>query len=79
MIGNMDIRFSRHAKRRAKLYNLWLSVITEAISEETLQDGQQEILKTIPGMSYPLKIIVSRENDRVTVITNDPLKKRVSP
>jgi hypothetical protein len=30
-------------------------------------------------MSYPLKIIVSRENDRVTVITNDPLKKRVSP
>jgi hypothetical protein len=41
MIGNMDIRFSRHAKRRAKLYNLSLSVITEAISEETLQDGQQ--------------------------------------
>jgi hypothetical protein len=79
MIGNMDIRFSRHAKRRAKLYNLSLSVITEAISEEALQDGQQEILKTIPGMSYPLKIIVSRENDRVTVITNDPLKKRVSP
>ncbi len=79
MIGNMDIRFSRHAKRRAKLYNLSLSVITEAISEATLQDGQQEILKTIPGMSYPLKIIVSRENDRVTVITNYPLKKRVSP
>jgi hypothetical protein len=54
-------------------------MITEAISEATLQDGQQEILKTIPGMSYPLKIIVSRENDRVTVITNYPLKKRVSP
>ncbi|MFB1491018.1 MULTISPECIES: hypothetical protein [unclassified Thiocapsa] len=79
MIGNMDIRFSRHAKRRAKLYNLSLSVITKAISEATLQDGQEEILKTIPGMSYPLKIIVSRENDRVTVIMNYPLKKRVSP
>ncbi|WP_295404520.1 DUF4258 domain-containing protein [uncultured Thiocystis sp.] len=75
----MEIHFSRHAKRRAKLYNLSLSVITEAISESTLQDGQQEILKTIPGMNHPLKIIVSRENDRVTVITNYPLKKRISP
>ncbi len=40
-----------------------------------LHQGEHEIIKHISGFKYPLKIVVSVEEDLMTVITNYPLKK----
>lgn len=71
----MQIKFSRHAKRRAKLYKVSESVIFNTLRDIELSQGKQEIIKEIDGLKYPLKIVVSVENDIITVITNYPLKK----
>ncbi len=40
-----------------------------------LLQGEHEIIKDVPGFEYPLKIVVSVEEDLITVVTNYPLKK----
>ena len=72
----LEIRFSRHAKRRAKLYSIQESIVEQVITEANLTDGENEIIRFLPGFKYPLKIIASLEGEVVTVITNYPLKKR---
>lgn len=72
----MEIRFSRHAKRRAKLYKISETTITGILRHLNLRQGEHEIIKEIRGFKYPLKMIVSIEEDLMTVITNYPLKKR---
>ena len=72
----MEIKFSRHAKRRAKLYNIPESTILDLLTSIKLHNGKHEISRTIVGFQYPLKIIISVEGDTVTVITSYPLKKR---
>jgi len=69
------IKFSRHAKRRAKLYNISGSIVTDILTGMNLRQGEHEVSKNVPGFRYPLKIVVSVEGDKVTVITNYPLKK----
>ncbi len=69
------IKFSRHAKRRAKLYNISESVVTDILTSMNLGQGEQEVIKKVSGFRYPLKIVVSVEGDTLTVITNYPLKK----
>jgi len=54
----MKINFSRHAKRRGKLYKI-----------------SEEMIKNIEGFKYPIKIIISVENNIITIITNYPLKR----
>lgn len=71
----MKITFSRHAKRRAKLYGISDSIVTDILSDMNLGQGEHEIIKDVTGFSYPLKIVVSVEENAVTVITNYPLKK----
>jgi hypothetical protein len=71
----MKITFSRHAKRRAKLYEIPESIITGILTNINLHQGEQEIIKDVEGFKYPLKIIVSVEKDLTTVITNYLLKK----
>ena len=71
----MKIDFSRHAKRRAKLYGIPESTVVDIITGEDLTNGQHEIIKRIAGFKYPLKIVVYVENNSVKVITNYPLKK----
>jgi hypothetical protein len=71
----VKIDFSRHAKRRAKLYGIPESTVVDIITEEDLTNGQHEIIKKIAGFKYPLKIVVYVENNSVKVITNYPLKK----
>ncbi len=70
----MDIMFSRHAKRRAKLYGIPESKVTDILANMNLHQGEHEIIKDI-GQKYPLKIVVSVEKDTLSVITNYPLKK----
>ena len=71
----MNIKFSRHAKRRAKLYGIAESSVTTILAKMNLLQGEHEIVKNVSDISYPLKIVVSVEKDTVTVITNYPLKK----
>jgi hypothetical protein len=72
------IQFSRHAKRRAKLYRIQESIVEQAITEVALTNGEHEIIRDLPGFKYPLKIVVSVQDEVVTVITNYPLKRRAT-
>ena len=71
----MVVYFSRHAKRRAKLYDISESEIEKFVTNLDLKEGEHELIADFPGFKYPIKIIISVENNIVTVITNYPLKK----
>ena len=71
----MLIKFSRHAKRRAKLYDIPEITIEKILADLDLHEGEHELIKEVPGFKYPIKIVVSVENNIMTVITNYPLKK----
>ena len=74
----MIIKFSRHAKRRAKLYQIPESIVENILSDLDLSDGEHDLIRTVSGFKYPIKIVVSVETDIMTVITNYPLKKGMS-
>ena len=71
----MEIKFSRHAKRRGKLYKIPEETVRKILEEKELVQGNQEIIEYVEGFKYPLKVVVSMEDDIITVITNYPLKK----
>ena len=71
----MKIKFSRHAKRRARLYKIPESVVEEILKDSDLDDGEHQIIRDVIGFKYPIKVIVSVERSAMTVITNYPLKK----
>lgn len=71
----MKIKFSRHSKRRGKLYKISEATIIDILTSVNLRQGEQEIVKDVVGFKYPLKIVVAVEKDITTVITNYPLKK----
>jgi hypothetical protein len=72
------VKLSRHAKRRARLYEIPESTIEKILAYSDLSDGEHEVIRDIAGFKYPIKIVVSVENDIMTVITNYPLKKERS-
>jgi hypothetical protein len=71
----VTIKFSRHAKRRGKLYGIPEAIIVNILNGVNLRQGENVVIKDIVGFKYPLKIVVSVEKDITTVITNYPLKK----
>ncbi|MBK8639360.1 MAG: hypothetical protein IPN92_14220 [Chromatiaceae bacterium] len=71
----MEIRFSRHARRRAKLYGIPESTVEQTIANANLTDGENKIIELAPGFKFPLKIIAVLEGQIVTVIKTYPLKK----
>jgi len=71
----MIVKFSRHAKRRGKLYKIPESMVETMLAGLHLNDGEHEIIKNVSGFKYPIKVVVAVESDIVTVITNYPLKK----
>ena len=71
----MIIKFSRHAKRRAKLYNISEDLVINILENVELSEGEHEIIRDVEGFKYPLKIVVKVENDSAIVVTNYPLKK----
>ncbi len=73
----MIIKFSRHAKRRARLYNISHSVVKNILKNLNLENGEHEIVRKVSGFKYPIKIVVVVEKDIITVITNYPLKKGI--
>lgn len=71
----MEIKFSRHAKRRAKLYKIPEFIVKDIISELDLGQGEHTIIRKVDGFVYPLKIVLIVEGTVITVVTNYPLKK----
>ena len=71
----MRIKFSRHAKRRAKLYKIPETMVEKILEGLGLTDGEHEIIRNVSGFKYPIKIVFAVENDIMTVNTNYPLKK----
>ena len=71
----MEIKFSRHAKRRASLYGIPESTILMILQEKELTPGTHEILQRVKGLEFPLKIVFSVEDDIITIITIYPLKR----
>ena len=71
----MQIHFSRHAKRRVRLYNIAESKIVDVLNDRELSQGEHEIIEKIAGIEYMVKIVVRVEDDIITVITSYPLKK----
>lgn len=71
----MKIIFSRHAKRRAKLYKISESVIFEILENMEWSHGKHEIIKKVEGFKFSLKIVVDIKNDILTIVTNYPLRK----
>lgn len=71
----MEIIFSRHAKRRAKLYKIPESTIKKILEGKELSKGTNKIIENTEGFVYPIKIIVNLENDIITIVTNYPLRK----
>ena len=47
----------------------------EIIGNKKYPEGKNEIIKSVNGFKYPLKIVFAVENDVITVITCYPLKK----
>jgi hypothetical protein len=70
----VNIKLSRHAKRRAKLYNISESTIIDIVGNANLIAGEQIIIKDA-GFKFPLKIVISVDKLTATVITTYPLKK----
>jgi hypothetical protein len=69
------IRFSRHVKRRAKLYGISESTVRQLLEEANLVVGEHVIIRPVSGLRYPLKIVVSFDGEVITIITTYPLKK----
>jgi len=71
----VQIKFSRHAKRRAKLYKIPESVLIKILEGKELTKKTHEIIENAEGFKYPLKIVIALEDDIIKVITTYPLKK----
>lgn len=71
----MIVKFSRHAKRRAKLYKIPEGTIGKILEAMDLDEGEHEFIKDISGFKLPIKIVVVVEQEIATVVTNYPLKK----
>jgi len=75
----LQIKFSRHAKRRADLYRISEATIAEILEKKELSTGRYEIIEDVETFKYPIKIVVAVENDIITVVSSYPLKKGRKP
>lgn len=77
----MTIIFSRHAKRRIQLYKIEEKDVHESIEDYIarggLPSGKHEVInKNLSNKyGYPLKIVFSKENDKIIIVTAYPLRK----
>ncbi len=72
----MKINFSRHAKRRIRLYDLSETKIKEIIANNFLK--YSSINDKIEMINEGLKIILKIEKEEITVITAYPFGKKVT-
>ena len=71
--------FSRHARRRMKLYRISEADVIAVLAagyRENYPSDRFTYTKDMPGFKYPLKVIVQKEGGMCTIITAYPLKRR---
>lgn len=77
----MEIKFSRHSKRRMQLYRIdeedVSNTIKSIIREKGVISGKyEEIDYSLKNKyHYPIKVVFTIEDDKIEVITTYPLKK----
>ena len=71
----MNVKFSRHAKRRAKLYKLSLPYIEKLLSNRIWKEGRNELIVNLPEVELPVEIVFDVETNQILVITNYPWKR----
>lgn len=72
------IKFTRHAKRRMKLYNIDETLVAGVIAEgkkTRLNEDLFEFLFEIENMDLPIKVISKIINNDYLIITCYPLKR----
>jgi hypothetical protein len=70
----MEIKFSRHARRRMKLYNISEDTV-QTLLESANNQNKNEIIKEVPGFKYPLKLVFKKKMNLILIITVYPLKR----
>jgi len=74
----VEIKFSRHAKRRAKLYQIPEATILKVLEGKELTHGNHEIIEYVEGFKYPLKIVVTMAyNNSKNKLSPEERKKRM--
>ncbi|MFO0795594.1 MAG: DUF4258 domain-containing protein [Candidatus Brocadiaceae bacterium] len=77
----MEITFSRHARRRMRLYKVDEYDVTETVNtyeaNNLLTTGRYEVInkQLIEKYGYPLKVVYQKENTGIVVITAYPVRK----
>jgi len=64
----MNFHYSRHAKRRMRLYRISKFTV-ESLLEGVQGIGKQEIIKKIHRYKYPIKVVFEIKNDFIMIIT----------
>jgi hypothetical protein len=75
----LTVLFSRHARRRMQLYAIDEVDVVETIRsfQCEAEPGKNEVVNKDLSVKYgyPLKVVFSREQDIVSVVTSYPLKR----
>ncbi len=71
----MEIKFSRHAKRRMQLYKILQEDVINTIKAFMANNRSASGKKEVVNKELSLKIVFSVERDKIIVITAYPLKK----
>ena len=77
----INIKFSRHAKRRMALYEITETTVQAIIErrkkDDSLSGGKNEVIdyQTLSRHGYPIKVVFAREEDYLTVITAYPIRR----
>ncbi len=72
------IKFTRHAKRRMKLYNLSEYDVETVIStgeKEIISDKEHVFVARLSGRLLPLKVVCKSIENSYSIITCYPLKR----
>jgi hypothetical protein len=80
MIEQKDIKFSRHSKRRMRLYGISEEDVLNVLRngrKETSGDGKIFFLHDInEKFKYPIKVITVQGDKAFVIVSAYPLKKR---
>ena len=68
------IIFSRHAKRRMKLYGISEKEVIKLLDFTRKMNGTF-VTRSMPGFKYPIKVVFKEENEDIVVVTAYPLKR----
>lgn len=61
-----------------KLYKIPEYVITEIVNQKDLPDrGKHEMIRTIEGFKYPIKVVFIVEIDYILIVTAYPYKRGI--